>query len=162
MNALGVALLLLVAASPAFARARQKPAEPPPTVGVDSRIRVTLLAHGSPKVIGSVLALSPDSLVMTTTVDTLPTTIARVDMKKLELSRGMHTNAGKGAGIGALVGAVLLGSLLAAAVSVDGTSNDVAIAGMAGGVVGAVGGAGLGALLGSASRSERWDKVPQK
>jgi hypothetical protein len=99
---------------------------------------------------------------MTTTVDTLPVALARIDIKKIELSRGMHTNAGKGAGIGALVGAVLLGALVASAVSVDGTSNDVAIAGMAGGAVGAVGGAGLGALLGSASRSERWDEVPQK
>ena len=157
---LAVLLLLLVAGS-ASARARQKPPEPV-IVEVGSRIRVTLLARDSSKVIGSVLALSPDSIVMTTTVDTLPVTIARVDVKKLELSRGMKSNAGKGAGIGALVGAVLLGALLASTGSVDGTSNGVAIAGMAGGALGAIGGAGLGAVIGSASRSEHWDKVPKQ
>jgi len=157
------ALLLLVVAGPASpARARQKPPEPPPPLVEGSRIRVTLLAKDSPKVIGSVLALSPDSIVMTTTVDTLPATIRRIDVKKLELSRGMKSNAGRGAGIGALIGAVLLGSMLASAAGVEGSQNEVAVVAMAGAAVGAVGGAGLGALIGSASRSERWDKVPPR
>jgi hypothetical protein len=153
-------LLVLVIASPASARARQKPPAPPPTVAEGSRIRVTLLARHTPKVIGSVLALSADSLIMTTTVDTLPAAIARIDVKKLELSRGMHSNAGKGATIGALAGAVLLGALIASAASIDATSNETVVMGMAGAAVGAVGGAAVGAVIGSASRSERWEKVP--
>jgi hypothetical protein len=127
-----------------------------------ARVRVTLLAREAPQVTGIVLAIPTDSLVVAAEPDSLARSIARLDIKKLEVSRGVHSNAGKGATIGALVIGVAVGLTVLNAASIDGTSKDSVAAGIAGGAVGAIVGAGLGALIGSGSHREFWDDVRVK
>ena len=158
-----LALVLILAAAPAAAvtRARPgaKPPEPPPVVEEGSRVRVTLLERDAPKVKGWVLALPADSLRLATEPALDSIAIARIDVRKLELSRGMRSNAGRGATIGALIGGVAFGLYVAGLASIEGTAGETWVAGIAGGAVGAIGGAGVGALIGSASKHERWKEV---
>ena len=127
-----------------------------------ARVRVTLLAREAPQVTGSVLAIPTDSLVIAAEPDSLARSIARIDIRKLEVSRGVHSNAGKGATIGALIVGIALGCSVWSSTSIDGSSKESVAAGVAGGAVGAIVGAGLGALIGSASHRERWDDVRVK
>jgi len=124
-----------------------------------ARVRVTLLEREAPRVVGPMLALPADSLVVAAEPDSLARSIARLDVRKLEVSRGMKSNARRGATIGALLlGVVFCGSVWSAA-SVDGPNEDAALAGIGGFAVGALAGAGLGALIGSASKHEQWEDV---
>ena len=151
-------LLALLIAAPAFAA----PSETPPVLEVGSRARVTLLANDTPKVVGSVLSLPADTLVLAAEPDSAPRAIARLDIEKLELSRGLKSSSGKGATIGAVIGMLWLGLSAAAVANVDGPTDDAVAAGFLGGAVGAIGGAGVGALIGSAFRHEQWEKVPPR
>jgi len=128
-----------------------------------ARVRVTLIAREAPHVTGSVLAIPADSLVIAAEPDSAREAIARLDIKKLEISRGIHSNAGKGAMIGALVVGVAFGLYAMSRVSADevGTGG-VVVVGLAGGVVGGLAGGGVGALIGSGSRHESWHEIRVK
>jgi hypothetical protein len=86
--------------------------------------------------------------------------VARRDVTKFEVSRGMHSNAGRGFGIGLATGAALgLVKGISIAANPDGCFCDPSpgtIAAVAG--VMALPGALLGAAIGALSRSERWQK----
>ncbi|HET7111111.1 MAG TPA: hypothetical protein VFI41_09555 [Gemmatimonadales bacterium] len=86
--------------------------------------------------------------------------IARSDMTRLDVSRGVHSNAGpgfrKGMWIGAIVGAAMGVMVLADPDEFwyDGGAEIVPLAAAVSGLEGAVIGAGIGAL----SHSEHWQK----
>jgi len=123
-----------------------------------ARVRVTLLER--PQVTGSVLALPPDSLVVAAGPDSAREAIARLDIRKLEVSRGIHSNAGRFATIGAVVVGLTFGfAIYSDAQDSEITDEGVAVIGLGGVAVGALVGAGVGALIGSASQHERWHKV---
>ena len=89
--------------------------------------------------------------------------IARLDIRKLEVSRGIKSNAARGA----TIGAVLLGVTFAAIVTngvadSEITEGDQIVLGLGGAAVGAIVGGGVGALIGSASEHEQWDDVRVK
>jgi len=158
-----VLLLLPLLALPldAESRARQKE-KPPAVVEEGSRVRITLLARKEEPRVGQVLALPPGSIVFST--DSTDTTLSRLDIKRLEVSRGRRSSAGGGAVIGALVGATLfaiVGLSAATAGATDNGSDDDNPAGVAilFGAGGAVVGGGLGALIGNQFHHEQWDEA---
>jgi hypothetical protein len=119
--------------------------------GTGSRVRVTLIERTHEPVVGTLLALPPGRIQ----VD--DRSIARVDVAKLEVSRGVTSNAGRYALIGALGLGVAAGVI--AAIKADPYDNPMPppVAGVVYGDRGiAIGGVG-GALIGGASRSERWE-----
>jgi hypothetical protein len=125
------------------------------------RIRVRTMSGGPAEMVGTYQGSEPDHLVLFTSQSTR-VEVPWDNLSRLELSRGMQTNAGKGALIGLGVGGAAGLALGLAFVADDsGFYEDV----NAGHVVFATlvfgaAGAGLGALIGLASKSERWQTVP--
>lgn len=134
------------------------------TLRTGDRIRVTTLSGGYAQMVGIYQASEPDNLVLFTSQSTR-VEVPWDNLSLLQLSRGEHSNAGKGALIGLAVGGA---AGLALGIGAAAGSDD---AGWykpdAGGVVliaastGALG-AGVGALIGMASKSERWQTVPRQ
>ena len=128
-----------------------------------ARVRVTLLDREAPQVTGRVRAILPDSLVVTAEPDSAREAISRLDIRKLEVSRGIHSNAGRFAVIGGLIVGATFGFVVAADVDESEiTSGGQAVLSLGGAGIGALLGGGLGALIGSASHHERWDDVRVK
>jgi hypothetical protein len=152
---LALALLLALLPGPALARTRVK-AEPPPVLAEGARVRVTLIARDSSRVVGTLLALRPEAL------DVETRTIPRLDIRKLEISRGMHSKAGNYAGKAALVG-LALGAYGGAKLGKDlgNERDDAVVLGVVGGLLGALVYGGFGALIGSGIQEERWVEVKQ-
>ena len=129
-----------------------------------ARVRVTLLARPQERVVGSLLAIQGDSLAIRP--DSVSLKVARADIAKLELSRGIKSRAGSGAKYGAIVGGLALGFLgvFAAEVANSESSDKTSpvAAGVAYGLAGAVVGGGLGALIMSGSHHELWEEVPTR
>jgi hypothetical protein len=131
------------------------------TVAVGSRVRATVEAR-SGKLTGTLvewgqdtLYLAPDGSAELVTATAIPLST----LSRLETSRGMKSNAGKGALIGGGIGLVIGGgmSLIAGStVDTEVTSTDYLI--FTGLVT--VGGAGIGALIGALIKSERWQEYP--
>jgi hypothetical protein len=132
------------------------------TLAEGARVRLTLLEPPQKRVVGSLLAIRPDAVEIRP--DSLSRTIARANIDRLEISRGIKSGSGKGAKYGAIFGGVILGSLgiFAAAVANSESSEHVSpvAAGAAYGLAGAVVGGGLGALIASGSHYEKWEQVP--
>jgi len=135
------------------------------TLAPGARVRVTLLAREAPQVTGRVLAIPADSLVVAAEPDSLARVIAHLDIEKLEVTRGMRSNAGRGAVIGSLLGAAsgaFFSLFVPAPGSDDGdfdNDDDHTSVRLAGAGVGAIVGAGLGALIGCLSKHQRWNDV---
>ena len=128
-----------------------------------ARVRVTLLAREAPPVTGLVLAIPADSLVVTAEPDSTRAAIARLDIRKLEVSRGMHSNAGRFATIGGILTGVTFGLIVVNDLqSSEVTGGGVAVLGLGGAAIGWLLGAGVGALIGSGSKHEQWDDVRVK
>jgi hypothetical protein len=153
-----VVLLLAMIPLPAGARSRSASrVKPPPALEMGARVRVTLLARRKEPVIGTLLALPPGRIEYE---DSTQHSVPRRDVAKLEISRGMHSRAGRYARFGALafgtLGAV---SGAQAGRALDNSQNSAFIIGVVGGAAGALIGAGLGALVGGGIKDENWVKV---
>jgi hypothetical protein len=128
-----------------------------------ARVRVTLLAREAPQVTGFVLAIPADSLVVAAEPDSAREAIARLDIKKLEISRGMKSNAGRGATFGALLLGFTFGAIVMNGVAESEITDGGQILLTLGGAgIGALVGGGIGGLIGSASHREKWDDVQVK
>jgi hypothetical protein len=135
-----------------------------------ARIRVTLTSTPRKALVGTFDALSEDTLHLrvrrespsrTPVFDILGIPLAGIEA--LEVSRGRHANAGRGALIGLGVGAglgVLVGAAGGCAVNVEATTPDRAGCAALGGLTLGLSGAGLGALIGALSTSDEWVTVP--
>lgn len=152
-----LSILLIAFADPAFARTTPAP----PKAG--SRVRVTLIERDQGPVVGNLLETSPEGLVLAVGPDSTSRRIVHLDIARLEVSRGMKSNAGKGAIVGAVVlglGGGAYGAYLGHLSESDTDRHLVLpIALLVGGGCALVG-AGLGALIGSGSKHENWDRVP--
>ena len=116
------------------------------------RVRLVLLA-GDP-LVGRLLEVGADSFRLARPGEAR--TIPASDVRRVELSVGRHSHAGRGAVIGAVVGGAL-GLLAVASAGDDYYYTDGEK------VAGAVGitamGAGVGALIGGLTHSERWQEL---
>jgi len=135
-----------------------------PTVGQRVRLKT---ATASEWIVGTLAAVHDDSLRLWLQMadSARLVSVARGTVTRFELSRGRHSNAGKGA----VYGAAILGSLgLLTGVAIansniygfrtsgkDTNGGDVALFTLGGIAYGA----GLGALIGALSHSERWETV---
>lgn len=155
MNSMAALLLLAALATPASAGQ---------AIAEGDRVRVTLLERPHERVVGTLLAIRPEAIDLRP--DSVTRTIARPDIDKLEVSRGIHSGSRDGVKYGAIVGGVTLGALGALASEINNSessvkSNTVAVA-LAYTLAGAVVGGGLGALIGSAFHHERWERIPAR
>ncbi len=126
------------------------------------RIRIKTVSGAPSQVTGIYQASEAESLVIY--VDqSVQARVPWADVSRLQLSRGMHNNAGTGALIGVAIGGGLgLALGIAAAADDDGWfeygAGEVALlVGITAGL-----GAGVGALIGMASKSERWQTIPRQ
>jgi len=161
-----------LAASLAGANALQ--AQLPPDVAPGARVRVHLTGMPVDNVVGTVTARDSASLTVraldqaatnrTGSLTYKEVPIGQANIAALDISRGRHSNAGKGAVIG---GSILggLGLVLGVAAMAEGCNpNEFCIEYTAGDVAaitvitGALG-AGTGALIGALSHSDRWERV---
>jgi hypothetical protein len=117
--------------------------------------RVRLVLQAGDPVVGHLLESSGDSFRLAGTTGPART-IPASEVRRLEVSVGRHSHAGRGAAIGSAVGGVL-GLLAVASAESDYYYTDGEK------VVGVVGltamGAGVGALIGGLTHSERWQEV---
>jgi len=122
-------------------------------VEVGSRVRVTSNST-APVSVGTVAAVEDDALVLRRAGEASTLRIPIGDLRRLEVSSGRRSQAGRGAMIGTAIGA-MPGLLLSFGdysedVHGDGPSP-VAVA-----AIGAAGGAAVGAAIGWAVKTERW------
>ena len=145
-------LLLMWAAC--FAQPVDLAGQDAPPVMPGQRIRVTT-AH-PPPLIGTLVLFAADSIVVNADSLGSRVTVPTGLVQRLEISRGIRSNAGRGAVFGFLAGGAVGGlvSYLACTGAAD-CPRTVAIAGAA--VTGLLG-AGIGALMGAPKR-ERWAVV---
>jgi hypothetical protein len=147
MKALLFAAFLLSVAAPSFA------AEGGLAPG--ARVRVTLIERHRDRIVGTLLGLPPGAIEIE---DSTARSIPRVDVAKLEISRGMRAHTGSAAA----KGAVLLGIVGVAVGAGFGGAIDDPDAPLLMATVGGLGGALIGGVLGAAigsSKTEHWEKV---
>ncbi len=145
------AAVSLEAASSALA---QQPA-------IGERVRVKALSEGlgRPIEIVGTLEQRASAYLIVRPPGAAPARIAWDDVWRFQVSRGRHSNSGKGAMIGLGIGGALglaLGISLTGDDFFDVGAGDVALISLQMGAMGA----GIGALIGMASKSERWETVP--
>lgn len=136
---------------------------PESIVGRRARVREAGPGRSVIESVGIVREVSRDSVRLETEQGrVLP--FALGSAARLEISRGMKANTGRGAWIGGLIGGVGLG--VAGAAICDGdrsgdfydpTSSECAIGGA---LLGGVSGALIGLVVGALTRTERWEEVP--
>ena len=134
-----------------------EPIGPEGIVGERARVRFDVGRSD----VGTLRGLSGD----TVSLETEPHVLRRIQLSptaRLEISRGMESNAGRGAGLGALVGGVGL-AIVAAAGSCSDDGDIIEFSpgecALMGGLAGAGAGALVGLIVGSMSESERWVEV---
>jgi len=135
-----------------------------------ARIRVTLNSTPRRALVGTFDALSEDTLHLRVTRESPSRTpvfdilgIPLTGIEALEVSRGRHSKAGRGALIGLGVGAglgVLAGAAGGCDVNAEPTTGDRAACAAVGALGLGLTGAGLGALIGALSSSDEWVTVP--
>jgi hypothetical protein len=139
--------------------------EQPPPLEPGARMRLDVCnPFCTARMVTRFVAVFADTLLLETETQGTPETIPFSSVRKLEVSRGLKSNAGKGAGIGLLVGAgvgAVLGTVVAAA---RWDRADCArgrcrwpLVG-----IGALGVGAVGTLIGltAAGSSDRWEEVP--
>jgi hypothetical protein len=131
------------------------------TVAVGARVRATLMAHSEPALVGTLLELRPGALAIEVVPDSSERVVPRVDVAKLEVSRGLRSNAGPTAKKCAVVFGLGLAAMgvVAGMTSADLPEGAALYLGAGLGVGGALFGGALGALVGAGSKSERWREV---
>lgn len=149
--------LMAFCVTPILALTGQEPA----SARVGQRVRLkTDATASSPWLVGTLVADDRDSLRLQVADSTPAVSVARRTVTRFEVSRGLHSNAGKGA----LYGGVIFGGLTFVGALNSIGSNNLFRANNAGEVVAwtlfeGAGGAGIGALIGALSHSERWETV---
>jgi hypothetical protein len=154
-------LCVTLLAPPAAARAPfRAPPKAPIVLEPGNRVRVTLLERKDAPLVGTLLAISPEAISLEVSTERA---IPRMDIAKLELSRGMKSRAGRFAGYGALLFGVL-GGVSGAGLAKDlgNDDEDVVVLATLGSVLGLLTGAGLGAFVGGGMKEERWERVPAR
>jgi hypothetical protein len=124
-----------------------------------SRARLMAPSLGVGKQAGTVVEVRGDALLFTPDHLSTPALVPVASVTSFEVSRGMHSHAGKGARIGFLTGAVT-GGLVGYIETHDAHSSDGdfgPVVGAAAAVLTGCVGAGVGALIGSKHHSERWE-----
>jgi len=133
--------------------------EPLPT---GQRIRVVSRELRGQLVAGRLLAIDDETLLVKVDDRAQPIRLRRTSIAQIEVSRGKHGRAWKGA----LIGATAVGIPLAILVGINGgplleSPRPVSLRPFWDGLCGgAVLGAPIGALIGSAFKSEHWERVP--
>ncbi|HET9150145.1 MAG TPA: hypothetical protein VFN83_00350 [Gemmatimonadales bacterium] len=126
---------------------------------LNTRVRVWP-AHSSAAVAGVVIRFDDSGIGIRTGGDTV--LIARDSIRRLEVSRGIHSNFSRGLGRGALIGAGI-GAVLGAVTWASEREGDWFQYGPAWIPIGAAGfgmwGGLIGGIAGAASHSEHWDRV---
>jgi hypothetical protein len=131
-------------------------AAPPEALQSGRRVRVHLDQPRS-KVVGNVVRVSADTLVIVPDEDPRnELALSALNVRRVDISRGQRSRAGRGALVGALGGAVLGTAALVYACS-DSCIGAVPLLGLPPG--GALIGAGIGAVIGSLIHTERWQRV---
>lgn len=142
-----VALLL----QPGSARAESEAPAP------GTRVRLTAPELSDQPLIGTLTALETDAVSLSLDGQTEPTTVPRDAITKWELSRGKHSNRGKGALIGLATG-VVVGVTIGALFPMEDFEDSATVGGISFGAIGA----GIGALIGWGHKTERWEEIEQK
>ena len=154
-------LVLLLLLLPCVATAQPALEE----IKTGDRVRVSILVpepgvtgyKSGDRYVGTVLHVRKESL------DLEERTIPWSYTSKLELSKGQHGNAGKGAVYGALIG-LLAGVVTGATIGRDENAGETggnleSEFGAGFGLAGLIVGAGVGALVGGASKTDDWHEV---
>ena len=81
-------------------------AEPPEAPAPGTRVRLTAPELFDQRLVGTLTALETDAVWLSLDDQAEPTTVPRDAITKFELSRGKHSNTGKGALIGLATGVV--------------------------------------------------------
>lgn len=131
---------------------------PSAAVVLGSRVRVTV--GGSPDIVGTLDALTPDELIVRGDRGDSLVTIPTASVGRLAVSRGTRGHARTGAAIGAGVGMVGGYFVGKAAEGECGKNWDFCFGGLTGVFAGGLVGGLIGAAAGSGSRSEEWWDVP--
>jgi len=151
----------IVAISDAPAPRPTAPVGPPPEspVPAGERVRLQLDPKSSRWLMGTMVTAGQDSLHVQFVDSLAPAAIARSRIRAMEVSRGQHSGAGKGALFGFITGATA-GALLGAASSSSSDSffspGEGAVAG--GFALGAVG-ALVGVIVGAGQHVDEWQPV---
>jgi hypothetical protein len=160
-------LVLLACASPAQAVAQEQAAvEPGTRIQVWADCPTPRTREACTQYVGSLAALSADSLVMILAADSVPHTIGLNEIVRLKANRGQGSAWKRGALFGMLGGA-LIGGVIGyvsypedAPCWWDNPEPCPALTAFAGAAFGALGGALIGGLIGSQAKTERWEEVP--
>ncbi len=135
-------------------------AQTPPPVQVDSRVRIW--HHCAPtcqRIVGTVVRLTPDSILLDADNQFSPTAIALGSVSTLQVANGRKSRALVGAGAGFLIGS-MVGLLIGTAVDPPDQSAFLDFGGGPAGVaVGALLGAVFGAAIGVVAGPARWVAV---
>ncbi len=135
-------------------------AQIPPPVRVGSRVRIWHdCAPACQRIAGTVVRLTPDSILLDADNQISPTAIARGSVSTFEAANGRKSRALVGAGAGFLIGS-MVGLLIGTAV--DPPDPDAFLdfgGGPAGFVVGALLGTAFGVAIGAGAGPERWVAV---
>jgi hypothetical protein len=150
-------LLALLVATPPSLRAQG-----PPELAPGARLRITAPEITFANKVATTVAVRGDSLVVQPVDGDTTAVIAFAQIRKLEVSQGVQRQALRGFGIGLLAGGAF-GAVLGFADGDDSQGfvqfSAVEKALLGGLVFGGIGGA-VGLAAGSATRSERWTRVP--
>ena len=139
-----------------------------PTIHAGARVRVSAPSEGYRDLIGTVSGYDGGDIVIKPGNEQSSVSVPLTSITTFKRSRGLKSNAGKGALIGSLVGGAL-GAVFGAAayrecvpvgwldcmMAPESAAQSAAIGGFLMGLMGA----GIGALAG-AEKTERWEEVP--
>jgi len=124
----------------------------------DSRVRVTMQVPAGMEYVGTLESWDSESLNLNGPGGP-PGRLELSEMAKLEVSRGMKGNAGKGALIGAGVG--LVGGIVVAALSgYDDETDELGLARWAIVMYSTMGATAIGAVTGAFIKTEKWQELP--
>lgn len=130
------------------------------------RVRISAPTIQHDPFVGTVVSMDVESWSLDVEGRTELLVLPLNDMKKLEVSHGSTSRAGRGAiiggSIGFVVGAVLGYGLIEVVNLSNESGGDVSsvLGAAVGGVIVALPGAGIGALIGSLNKVDRWEDVP--
>jgi len=144
----------LVLCGPLYPDVSHAASEQDEGIAPGTRIRLSASQLGAEPIVGTLLAIGPEALSLELSGGGDQQTIPRSAVTRLEVSRGLKSQAGRGALVGLAVGgaATMLLTFGDYSSDVHGDLNLLAIgAGLA------AGGAAIGGLIGWAHKAEQWE-----